>query len=85
MYDLRAPGRNYQALYNAIKSYQNWGKITESSWAVITHQTSSQIRDYLQGFVDYNDRLMVIKSGGEAAWQNALADNNWLRENLAKL
>ena len=33
-YDLCAPGRNYDALYKAIKAYGTWAHITESTWFV---------------------------------------------------
>jgi hypothetical protein len=81
IYDLRKY-RNYEELYQAIKSYGTWGKITESVWAIVTTQNSVQIRDHLLRFLDNDDRLMVIKSGGEAAWQNAIANNQWLKEQL---
>ena len=35
-YDLMAPGKNYELLYNTIKSYGTWGKITESCWIIVT-------------------------------------------------
>lgn len=82
MYDLRAPGRNYEQLYQAIKSYGIWGKLTESSWAIVSDQTVENIRNFLLNFIDSNDRLMVILSGKSAAWQNIMADNNWLQQNL---
>jgi hypothetical protein len=84
IYDLRAPGRDYSSLYEAIKSYGTWGKISESSWAVVTTENSISIRDFLLSYVDANDRLMVIKSGQEAAWNNAIAKNDWLQINLVK-
>ena len=77
--------RNYDAIHNAIKSYSMWAKATESTWIIMTYQNATQIRDHLVRFMDHNDRLMVIKGGGEAAWNNALADNKWLKENLAKI
>ena len=33
-YDLRSPGRNYDELYKAIKSYGVWAHITESTWFI---------------------------------------------------
>lgn len=83
-YDLRAPGRNYEDLYKAIKSYGTWGKLTESAWAIVTNEDSAQIRDYLMKYMDSNDRIMVIKSGQEAAWNNAKASNDWLQKNIVK-
>ena len=82
MYDLRAPGRNYEQLYQAIKSYGTWGKLTESSWAIVSNQTVENIRNFLLNFIDGNDRIMVILSGKSAAWQNIMAENNWLQQNL---
>lgn len=82
MYDLITPGQDYQRLHNAIKTYPRWGRITESTWAVVTDQDASQIRDYLLDYMDNNDRIMVIQSGQTAAWKNAKARNEWLQENL---
>lgn len=47
IYDLCALGRNYDALYAAIKSYGTWGKLTESAWVVVSSSSSVEIRDYL--------------------------------------
>ena len=84
-YDLRAPYRNYADLYTALKSYSAGGKITESTWAIITpdQYTSVQIRDALLSKIDLNDRLLVIRSGKSAAWHHLLADNEWLQKYLA--
>ena len=82
MYDLRAPGRNYEQLYQAIKSYGTWGKLTESSWAIVSDQTAENIRNFLLNFIDNNDRIMVIRSGQSAAWRNIKANNDWLKKNL---
>lgn len=84
MYDLRAPGRDYSALYSAIKSYVYWGRITESTWAVVSELNAFAIRDHLMKYIDSNDRLMVIKSGLHAAWVNTMASNDWLKQNLVK-
>jgi len=81
-YDLRVPGRSYQPLHDRIRQYPNWAKITESNWVVVTTWTAVQIRDDLARYVDQNDRIFVVKSGKEAAWQNAICDNEWLRTNL---
>lgn len=77
--------RDYDSLHEAIKSYGTWAKITESFWAIVTTQSSTQIRDYLKKFMDNDDRIFVIKSGSEAAWTNSLASNEWLKKNLVKV
>lgn len=81
-YDLRAPGRNYQALYDRLRQYPQWAKVTESNWILVTAWTAVQIRDDLSNYIDANDRLFVLKSGTEAAWKNSICDNDWLRNNL---
>lgn len=81
-YDLCQPGRNYQELYSALKSFPNWGRLTESTWAVISEKNSIEIRDYLLNFIDKNDRLIVILSGKSAAWTMCLANNEWIKNNL---
>lgn len=74
--------RNYENLWNAIKSYSYWAKITESTWAVKTDRSAAEIREHLSGCTDADDRIFVIKSGVEAAWKNAICKNEWLKNNL---
>ncbi|MDI1224175.1 MULTISPECIES: hypothetical protein [Acinetobacter] len=81
-YDLRKT-RNYEALYEAIKSFGTWGKINESTWIIGSYQSAVQIRDYLLNFIDSDDRLFIVKSDREAAWQNVMADNQWLKNTLS--
>ncbi len=81
-YDLCQPDKDYNLLYSALKSFTNWGKLTESTWAVISELTTVEIRDYLMRYIDSNDRLIVIKGGKSAAWNKMLADNQWLVDNL---
>lgn len=83
-YDLCQPDRNYDELYAALKSFDNWGKLTESTWAIVTTQSFIQIRDQLQKCIDEDDRLIVIKGGGSAAWTKILASPEWLKINLIK-
>ena len=83
-YDLCQPRRDSTMLYNALKTFPAWGKVTESTWAIVSSLSASEIRDKLLHYIDSNDRLFVIKSGKEAAWNRALANNQWLKENLVK-
>lgn len=81
-YDLRKPGRNYNSLYEAIKSYGTWAHILESLWAIVTTKSAVEIRDHLLQHMDANDGLFVVKSGTEAAWRNVICRNEWLKEEL---
>lgn len=83
-YDLKSPGRNYSELYRRIKSYSGWAHIVESTWAVVSTQTSVQVRDYLSSALDSNDRLFVGVLRAPAAWTDSIPDevSRWLKRNL---
>lgn len=80
-YDLRNK-RDYETLYEAIKSYGTWAHILESSWAIVTSKTATEIRDHLMKYIDSDDGIFVLKSAGEAAWRSVLCKNDWLKEHL---
>lgn len=69
-------------LESAIKSYGTWAKITPTTWAITTGTSAKEIRDHILAQLTQGDRLMVVRSGTEAAWSNAIASNEWLKKNL---
>ena len=80
-YDLSSPGRNYEALYDRIKSYDRWAHITESSWAIVTQKSAAEIRDHLGEVLDSNDKLLVGKLG-TSAWRGLRDEiSQWLKDN----
>ena len=81
-YDLRAPGRNYDDLYKAIKAYGVWARITESTWFIKTNENCAQVRDKLLKHMDGNYRIFVAVLTGAAAWRNVLCSSEYLKENL---
>lgn len=81
-YDLCSPGRNYNTLYETIKSYSVWARITESTWFIRTDDSCVQIRDKLKKCMDNNDRLFVAELTGIAAWSNILCSNDYLKKHL---
>ncbi len=82
-YDLRAPGRNYQGLYDAIQSYPDWAHVLESQWAIVTNKTAAEVRDHLQSYLDANDSLTVITARAPAAWTGLSQQlTEWLKRNL---
>lgn len=83
-YDLCMPGRDYSSLYQALKGFPNWGKLSESTWAIVSDMNHVQIRDFLMKYMDNNDRLIVVLSGRSAAWNRVIADNQWVRDNIVK-
>lgn len=81
-YDLRSPGRNYNSLYEKLKKYPGWAKITESTWLLKTNTSCVDVCNELGAVIDTNDRLFVTESTGIAAWWNVICDENYLKRNL---
>lgn len=82
-YDLRAPGRNYDALITAIKSYGTWCHALKSSWVIVTEQSASQVHAFLWQYMDRNDGLLVTRLTGEAAWTGLSSEvSDWLQKQL---
>ena len=78
------PGRDYDSLYQALKRFERWGKLTESTGAIVSNLNHVQFSDHLMQYMDKNDRLVVVLSGQSAAWNRVIADNQWVRENIVK-
>jgi hypothetical protein len=82
-YDLKnASDEDYNKLYEKIKSFEIWAKITESTWALKSEKKAAEIRDELDKITPKGRSLFVIKSGVEAAWKNVICSNEWLKKNL---
>ena len=81
-YDLRKQ-RNYEALYERIRSYGIYSHALESTWLIASNQTAVQVCDYLYEVMDSDDGLLVTRLQGEAAW-NGLRDKTteWLQNQL---
>ena len=80
-YDMANDG-DYNDLYEAIKGYGTWARITESTWAVVTEWSAVNIRDDLKKHLTTDSRLFVVKSGVEAAWSNTICRDEWLKRHL---
>lgn len=57
-------------------------QITNNLWALKTETPAKELRDRLRDQLTTNDRLMVVKSGREAAWYNSLCPNKWIADNF---
>ena len=80
-YDLCSPHRDYSSLYDAIRDYGTYAKITESFWIVRSSGTSTTIRDNLSTHIDSNDKLFIAKLSGESAWSNLNeGTTKWLKK-----
>lgn len=86
-YDLCQPDRDYEELYQGIKSFGQWWHQTGSVWFVVSSKTPVEIRDYLEQFIDSNDKLFVIAlkkkwagigfSNKEYEWLKSLPNETW--------
>ncbi|WP_339870390.1 CRISPR-associated protein Cas2 [uncultured Algoriphagus sp.] len=82
-YDLKnASDKDYENLYLALREYGTFAHITESTWAIVTTEKAKEVRDKLVGVVPKGSTLIVIKSGGFAAWRNTICSNEWLKKHL---
>ena len=77
-YDLRAPGRNYDALYDALNSFESCHCL-ESVWFIDSQHDSKAIRDHLQQFIDKNDGLFVGQISRNWAGVS-MACGDWLND-----
>lgn len=82
-YDLRAPGRNYGLLHDAIKKLSSgrWVHPLESVWIVQTFESASYWRDQLKHYIDSNDRLLVVQTplSEWASWNVASNEVEWMK------
>ena len=78
-YDLLSPGKDYKTLTDTLFGL-GARRILYSQWVVKRYNTNAVgIRDFLRGFIDSNDRLLVtcLDSNEWAGW-NLLVDPNTL-------
>lgn len=72
-------------LADALKSYNSYCPINATTWAIKSEKTAAEVRNHLVSYLDLaRDRLFVVRSGTEAAWQNSYSElnNQWLKDNL---
>lgn len=84
-YDLHKLGQNYTSLYTEIKSLGSWWHCLDSTWLVVTTLSAVQVRDRLINKIDKNDKLLVTRLSGEAAWQGFESQcSEWLKDSLQR-
>ncbi|MCX6763217.1 MAG: CRISPR-associated protein Cas2 [Candidatus Moranbacteria bacterium] len=83
-YDLKSPGKDYSKLWEHLRSYSGYAKPLESFWLIKTELSAEDARDTISGYIDSNDRIVVINvTGDEAAWKNLSTEaSNWIKQNL---
>jgi hypothetical protein len=80
-YDLNKAGQDYEGFYKIIKSYA-YAKLSESSYAVQTDESSAKLYEKLFSHIDKNDRLYIITLKKPYSCFGLPDVNNWLDKNL---
>lgn len=76
-YDLRAPGRDYDSLWKALRAI-GARRVLESVWVTPNNgKSTKKIRDQLKQHIDDNDRLLVAEVD-DWATRSAMIDMNEL-------
>ena len=80
-YDLRQPGRNYDGLYEIIKSAPGYSHPMDSLWFISTSESVDAWSDRLLQAIDHDDILFVVDITGQnwAGWMSK-ATWEWLSQ-----
>lgn len=81
-YDLCNDSKDYAKLYELLKSYSQWAKITESTWFISTDKSCVEVRDEINSVTDSDDRIFVAELTGVAAWRNVICESDYLKKYL---
>lgn len=77
-YDLRNPNRNYENLYEVIRSFGGYCHALDSMWFISTYLSKDYIFTQLALVLDSNDRFFINEL--PLNWRGFLDKNvvNWL-------
>lgn len=82
-YDLVGPGRDYEAMYDAIEALSEQAiRVLRSFWYVQTSQTAAAVRDALTAVLDADDRLFVVDASRRTVAAQRVADASSIEEEL---
>ena len=75
--------KDYPELTKELEKFAYWHCLG-SVWIVKSDLSTAQIRDRLLPHIDSDDKLIVLKLTGEAAWTTSFSRDcqDWLRNNL---
>lgn len=84
-YDLHTPGQKYECLAEKLESYSTHWRIQRSVWIIESESRAEHVRDNLLGCLDSDDKLIVARLSGEAAWYGySDKGTNWLKSVLGR-
>ena len=72
--------KDYQAVYDKIKTYSKWAHILESVWLVESSQEAKKIRENISSITDNDDKIFVCRLSGDWATVNIGKEyTDWLK------
>ena len=78
-YDLHTPGNDYLGLKIILKTKYRGERILESVWVIKTTETSKEVYDFLENYIDDNDEIFVnILAGWEGTSKLNSKINEWV-------
>lgn len=80
-YDLNKQGQDYADFYKFLEKY-SYARLSESSYAISTNNSPSDIYNALFPHIDKNDRLYIITLNQPYAGFGLTEINDWLAANL---
>jgi hypothetical protein len=83
-YHRRALGRNYQPIYDYLKSFPAWCHLMDSFWLVRTEAGVVEVRNQLDELVGNNGMIAVLDVTGDD-WATNFANDQttWMTSNMA--
>jgi hypothetical protein len=69
--DLLQPG-DYASLHTRMASMRGC-QLLKNQWAFLANESASELKELIRGFLDRNDRIVVVEAGTDWASRHALA------------
>lgn len=84
-YDLKTPGKDYQAVYEVLKGAPGWWHHLESTWVISTNESISTWTDRIRKIIDANDSFIIVEITGQprSGWLLQKAWD-WLKQHDSK-
>lgn len=73
--------KNYERLFEYLRTYGTRSRPLMSVWVIVTDKSATEIRNEIDEYIDTDDKVLVVKSGGLAAWRHLSKQTaDWLRK-----
>lgn len=63
---------DYASLQTRLKAIRGC-QLLKSQWAFLANESATELKDLIRGFVDRNDRIVVVEAGADWASRHAFA------------